>query len=452
MTIRLLAISSLLVASALPGACGDVSESSGQDGEGLDADARLLLTLDDFRGALETGHVLEALARVDDDFINQGRDKGALQLWAQGLEDEEALLVAFEQAEISVDEESGAGLVDHIVHIEACEDTIELPGPSEGSEPRAVPEPTTSCTTVERCDARGDRACSWARRWLDGEGGWSLVGDGSPFGFDLALRAEADGLSLAGSIYDPQARLDGAAITWAGTGEPALTLEAVGATLFGVPESAGVPAVLYPASAPPWTLEVALDGDADPPLVELTFVSVMDTFPAELLPDGEAVAPYELSWSSEAAGGFEVRILDGDGGTVWTSPRVFESSMDYAGPTLTPGSSYQWEVSAFDLHGHHAVTRAALQPLDGSDVDPDPTSISPTTGAAAGGEDVVIFGSGFLVGVRVEIGSEECVKVVRADETELHCVTPVLDPGVHHVTVINPAGGVGLLEDAFTAF
>lgn len=78
-------------------------------------------------------------------------------------------------------------------------------------------------------------------------------------------------------------------------------------------------------------------------------------------------------------------------------------------------------------------------------------SVTPTTGAAAGGTTIALVGERFRAGDRVFLGDLECVAVsVAPDGTSITCVTPESPAGVFDVRVLSHLGQASTLAAAFT--
>ena len=67
-------------------------------------------------------------------------------------------------------------------------------------------------------------------------------------------------------------------------------------------------------------------------------------------------------------------------------------------------------------------------------------SITPTTGAAAGGTAVTIAGAGFTGATEVDFGGAAATGVTVVSDTEITCTTPAHVAGVAAVNVKTPAG------------
>lgn len=80
---------------------------------------------------------------------------------------------------------------------------------------------------------------------------------------------------------------------------------------------------------------------------------------------------------------------------------------------------------------------------------PTITSISPATGAAAGGDTVTITGTNFTTGTTVTFGGTAGTSVAIENDETLTCVTPAKAAGVYDV-VVTTAGGTATEVGGFT--
>ena len=81
---------------------------------------------------------------------------------------------------------------------------------------------------------------------------------------------------------------------------------------------------------------------------------------------------------------------------------------------------------------------------------PDPTSVSPSSGATSGETPVTIGGTGFLVGATVTFGSTAATNVVVVSPTEITATTPAHAAGAVNVVVTNPDNQSGTLTNGYT--
>jgi hypothetical protein len=82
---------------------------------------------------------------------------------------------------------------------------------------------------------------------------------------------------------------------------------------------------------------------------------------------------------------------------------------------------------------------------------PAPTidTVSPATGAAAGGTTVTITGTGFTVETTVTFGGTAATSIVELNDKQLTCVTPAKTAGAYNV-VVTTAGGSATKTNGFT--
>ncbi len=101
-------------------------------------------------------------------------------------------------------------------------------------------------------------------------------------------------------------------------------------------------------------------------------------------------------------------------------------------------------------NGVPSVARFVL--LNGSAANPAPTvtSISPTTGPAAGGTSVTITGTGFLPGATVSLGGTPATGVTVVSSTSITATAPAHAAGTVNVVVSNSDAQTGTLTNAYT--
>ncbi|MDN5331326.1 MAG: large repetitive protein [Tepidanaerobacteraceae bacterium] len=80
---------------------------------------------------------------------------------------------------------------------------------------------------------------------------------------------------------------------------------------------------------------------------------------------------------------------------------------------------------------------------------PSISSVSPSQGSAAGGEDITVKGENFMSGARVLVGGKDANNVVVKSTMEIVAKTPPGTPGVCDVEVLNPDGGKAVLPESF---
>lgn len=97
-------------------------------------------------------------------------------------------------------------------------------------------------------------------------------------------------------------------------------------------------------------------------------------------------------------------------------------------------------VIAAGGYTHTAVSSAA----------PTVEAVSPPSGPATGGTEIMIFGRGFAKGATVNLGVWPATNVVVLSDTAITAITSPHDEGAFNVTVINPDGQFGALPGAYT--
>ncbi len=80
---------------------------------------------------------------------------------------------------------------------------------------------------------------------------------------------------------------------------------------------------------------------------------------------------------------------------------------------------------------------------------PNPTGVAPAFGAAAGGTNVTITGSGFQAGAAVAFGGVAATNVMIVDANTITATTPAHAPGAVDVVVTNPDTTIGTLATGF---
>jgi len=438
--------------SSTPG-CGEEPAD-----EELSPQELLVLTVESWRQHVASGSQSRAQALMLETFRHQGRERGDFQRWMDGLATSAPLQIELSRIAFELSED-GASL-DYVLGVRGCGrggDTGEA-GATEGdpsSEYVVTPTETGgasgSCPLIQQCRAGAAAECGWIARWAwDGEV-WRAAGDGEPWGAEIKLRASSDGVFLIGGVTDPGRVVSAARARWRGQPE-AVELSPTASSVWAVPKDTALPPELSNDAPLPWFLELEVEHEGGETDSEIRFDTVMSSFASSVSPTGEARQPITFEWQRprEAEGGLTAEVWEGDS-MRWRSPRVFTDSLAYQGPELSTEKEYSLKVITYDLHWNEAVTSSPLKVLPDEALTPDPRSIDPVAGPAAGGTELTIRGRHFLAGARVEIGSKECGSTEVVSDREITCVTPPLDEGSHHVAVINPGGQVGLLEDAFSA-
>jgi hypothetical protein len=79
-------------------------------------------------------------------------------------------------------------------------------------------------------------------------------------------------------------------------------------------------------------------------------------------------------------------------------------------------------------------------------------AVAPSTGPAAGGTSISIYGSNFAAGATVKIGGAGAANVVIVNSTKITCKTPAGTAGAKDVTVTNRNGQFGTSTNGFTYY
>jgi PKD repeat protein len=118
--------------------------------------------------------------------------------------------------------------------------------------------------------------------------------------------------------------------------------------------------------------------------------------------------------------------------------------------SFTQAGTYRVTLVATDSRG--GVGTASVVVTVGGGSPPTATSISPTSGPAAGGTTITITGANFLPGATVRIGNVAATSVAWLSETTITCRTPALPAGaLHDVAVTNPSSSSGTLAKGWLA-
>lgn len=81
---------------------------------------------------------------------------------------------------------------------------------------------------------------------------------------------------------------------------------------------------------------------------------------------------------------------------------------------------------------------------------PTPQTLAPDSGPSAGGQSVVITGTGFAEGAKVFFGEQASTSVTVTSATSINAVTPAHATGGVDVSVENPDGQKDTLQDGYT--
>ena len=414
----------------------------------LPSDSVLVRILfDSFSANVRAGSIAKAQDLLTDDYLHQGYDRASVALWLQQFLGRDDLRFSFDQFELDV--QGDKARVDYFLQVESCTQEDASPAANDGGA-NVSAEPSERCDVLLRCRSEANGRCGQWRGLRKIDGVWRFAGDQEPYGIDLTLRASSEGVFAVGQVRDPERKLTGVQGSWKGTDQE-LQFESHPGGAWA-PVGGQVPEGYYPSAPLPWVLSLTLESASGTRDLEHHFLKFNDQFATELQPNGEAVSPFVFRWThgSDETGGSQIEIGT-DSETLWRSPVVHGESLAYGGPNLPTGETVQIYLLSYDLFGNSALTTGILLPVDGTDITPSPTRIEPSSAAAMGGTTVTIHGSGFLTGVSVLFGSSNGLEVQRVSDTMITCITPALTAGSYNVIVANPAGQVGVLEQAYTA-
>jgi plastocyanin len=122
----------------------------------------------------------------------------------------------------------------------------------------------------------------------------------------------------------------------------------------------------------------------------------------------------------------------GTGGDSWAGSAVLSPGGTYS-HTFTGTGTYLYYCA---IHGYTAMhgTISVTSPL------PKVTSLVPNAGPTAGGNTVVVDGSGFVSDASIKFGSAASASVTFVSPTQLKALVPGHTPGVVGLAVTTPAG------------
>ncbi|MGC1294687.1 MAG: IPT/TIG domain-containing protein, partial [Alloacidobacterium sp.] len=138
-----------------------------------------------------------------------------------------------------------------------------------------------------------------------------------------------------------------------------------------------------------------------------------------------------------------------DPGAPFTSRVITASDSDIAEDRVVnvPGSYHSW--APLNASGAWVMQVVTFRAVAQSAV-PFVTSVSPSSGAVAGGTAVTITGTNFAAGATVTFGSTAATSVVVVNSTTITATTPAGSSGAATVTVTNSGGQSGSLANGFT--
>ena len=138
-------------------------------------------------------------------------------------------------------------------------------------------------------------------------------------------------------------------------------------------------------------------------------------------------------------------------GTTYTALSPADASSPITIPGLTGGTSYTIYLKARNGMGSARLSSASaavtVTPLAAA---PSVSSVSGTSGTAAGGTSITITGTNFLSGATVTVGGAACTSVTRVSSTSITCTTPAGSAGAQDVVVTNTDTQSATLSGGFT--
>jgi len=161
-------------------------------------------------------------------------------------------------------------------------------------------------------------------------------------------------------------------------------------------------------------------------------------------------------------------ISPNSGSTVGGTPVTITGSGFFTGATVTFGGAAATGVTVVSATSITAVTPAqAAGPATVAVTNPDgqtasisngftfvappaPTSISPSSGALAGGTSVTITGTAFQAGAKVTFGGAAATSIIVVSATSITATTPAHAAGAVNVVVTNPDNQFGTCTACYT--
>jgi plastocyanin len=108
------------------------------------------------------------------------------------------------------------------------------------------------------------------------------------------------------------------------------------------------------------------------------------------------------------------------------------------------------DVIVTNPDGEPVILAGGYTYTTGPSVAPILETVSPASGPATGGTEIVISGRGFAEGATVNLGAWPAMNVVLLSDTTVTATTSPHGEGTFDVTVINPDGHFGTLPGAYT--
>lgn len=151
--------------------------------------------------------------------------------------------------------------------------------------------------------------------------------------------------------------------------------------------------------------------------------------------------------------------------TIWEQGGLLQTDWEAQGTLLSDSNSApEWDLTSAGilLAKNGSLALAHWNKLNSLDLTtsmfsrvttiggPLPSTVVPTLGAAAGGTNITIGGTGFRPGATVTVGGVVCTNVVVVSSSSITCTTGAGTAGAADVVVTNPNNAAGTLSGSFT--
>lgn len=153
-------------------------------------------------------------------------------------------------------------------------------------------------------------------------------------------------------------------------------------------------------------------------------------------------------------------VYRSDTGAQLTKSQALATLTTNPAPETTYTATVQLEQSVLGdnekgLGGGRGLVASVGDVITASQVDalyPSPTitSVTPNTGAAAGGTAVTVKGTKFQSGATLTFGGTTATSIVVVDAQTITAVTPAKTAGAYNVVVGNSSGTTATLTNGFT--
>ena len=399
----------------------------------------------------------EALEPFASDVLHEGQGRDAVAGWVRGVRATIApsrylravaddLEIRVEQVEASSGDPGTTARASVRFHLTLSECAARLDA-GAGQDPDAALSP--ACTFLEDRVVRPFAPGAWLAHVRKRDGRWMFVGDGRPVTATILSDHAAGALSLVVRVADPMLTATAMSLRGPGVVETPLRQTAAGQW----------------APATPLVLAATLDAFPTPPLeygllveragssvqYRYTVDRIVREFATAVSPTGEATIPPRFAWvanSPSLAPRFRVRLFDDDA-LLWLSRDVFETSVEYQGPTLVGGRSYRYEIAWLDGDDNQSRNSQSFIAVEASTLTPAILAVTPAVGSIGGGQSGIVTGGNFRSGTQVLFGVAAATSVAVSSPTSLQCLTPPGAAGPVNVTVLDPSGRVGVLRSGY---